>query len=546
DDDEESVFPNIYVVPDLPPKLQQIIQKGELNEFRSHTNVRRLLLDTIFNHVTNEYSLLYPNKDQYKSMGKAILKTLNIPKDKEILNEWIESLKNKFKRERRPLQQTSAEVQQMKVKYGNSIGRPIKRTNNLIAPRRVSSVEFWNKIDLHDDPEDLHKNVQFMKNELVDQNFDWDQVKNPWKKTLVQRRTFIRDHTTKEVPQEYPGYRYALLIFDEVRYVCNVDIELNLKSMLPKLLDCIPDNSGFVNDLPAVRLIKLLSKYFSDSWQHILSSKEPLSPRPSIQITTDKFIIFLDYEIITETPSIDQALCVVISLYVLFELQFGSHNRIIQLLYGILLQEPGALTKPLRLLLNQWNFIVDKKEYKRNIQMPTTISTTTKTLTTTVENLIQAEDSQADNLYDSEEEQEYIENTTGLPSFFEEQNKSSIFALLGYIQSLTTTTPTSDEDLMKDYPLESSDSSNSSSPIDRPLLIHTLPTEKQQVITSPLPLLNDNPIRNVNIKHQTSSKSIDQSSTIQKKIIYAARKRSSSPDEPIASRLKRSRLKTKN
>ncbi|CAF1370823.1 unnamed protein product [Rotaria sordida] len=298
--------------------------------------------------------------------------------------------------------------------------------------------------------------------------------------------------------------------------------------MLPKLLDCIPDNSGFVNDLPAIRLIKLLSKYFSNSWQHILSSKEPLSPRPSIQITTDNFIIFLDYEIITETPSIDQALCVVISLYVLFELQFGSHNRIIQLLYGILLQESGALTKPLRFLLNQWNFIVDKKEYKRSIQMPTTISTTTKTLTTTVENLIQVEDSQADNLYDSEEEQEYIENTTG------------------YIQSLTTATPISDTDLMKDHPFESSDSSTSSSPIYRPLLIHTSPTEKQQVVTSPSPLLSDNPVCNVNIKHQTSSKSTDQSSTIQKKNVYAARKRSSSPDESIASRLKRSRFKKTN
>ncbi|CAF4209661.1 unnamed protein product, partial [Rotaria sordida] len=207
---------------------------------------------------------------------------------------------------------------------------------------------------------------------------------------------------------------------------------------------------------------------------------------------------------------------------------------------------PGALTKPLRLLLNQWHFIVDKKEYKRSVQMPTTISTTTKTLTTTVENLIQVEDSQADNLYDSEEEQESIENTTGLPSFFEEQNKSSISALLGYIQSLTTTTLTSDKDLMKDHPLESSDSSTSSLPIDGPLLIHTLPTEKQQVITSPSPLLNDNPVRNVNIKHQISSKSTDQSSTIQKKNIYAAKKRSSSPDEPIASRLKRSRLKTTN
>ncbi|CAF5048003.1 unnamed protein product, partial [Rotaria socialis] len=34
-----------------------------------------------------------------------------------------------------------------------------------------------------------------------------------------------------------------------------------------------PDNSGFVNDLPAVRLIKLLSKHFTDSWQHVISNK---------------------------------------------------------------------------------------------------------------------------------------------------------------------------------------------------------------------------------------------------------------------------------
>jgi hypothetical protein len=40
---------------------------------------------------------------------------------------------------------------------------------------------------------------------------------------------------------------FVFKIFDEIRFVCNVDIEENFKSMLPKLLDSIPDNSGFVN-----------------------------------------------------------------------------------------------------------------------------------------------------------------------------------------------------------------------------------------------------------------------------------------------------------
>ncbi|CAF0931460.1 unnamed protein product [Adineta steineri] len=352
-DAEEPTLPSLYIIPDLPLRIQQIIDKGEIGEFCSHTNARRLLLDTIFNGVTTKYSLLYPTRDQYRLMGKSILKKLNTSKDNKALNDWIESLKTKFKRECRPLQQISVQVQKMKAKYGNSAGRPIKRSENVIAPRRISPVQFWNTIDIHDDPEDLNKNIQVMKNELIDRNVDSDLVRSSWKKTLVQRRNFIRNHTTKEVLDEYPGYCYASLIFDEIRYVCNVVIEENLKSMLPKLLDSILDNSHFVNDLPAVRLIQLLSKYFTDSWQQIISNKEPSSPRPTIQITTDQFIIFLDYEVISETSSIDQPICIIISLYVMFELQFGIHNRIIQLLYGILLKQSGALTKPLRNSQNQ-------------------------------------------------------------------------------------------------------------------------------------------------------------------------------------------------
>ncbi|CAF5048273.1 unnamed protein product, partial [Rotaria magnacalcarata] len=58
DDDEESSFPHIYVLPDLPLRIKQIISRGEINEFRGHTNARRLLLDAIFTDVTIQYSLL--------------------------------------------------------------------------------------------------------------------------------------------------------------------------------------------------------------------------------------------------------------------------------------------------------------------------------------------------------------------------------------------------------------------------------------------------------------------------------------------------------
>jgi hypothetical protein len=85
-----------------------------------------------------------------------------------------------------------------------------------------------------------------------------------------------------------------------------------------------------------------------------------------------------------------------------------------QLLHGILLQEPGALTKPLRLLLTRWNFIIDKKEDKRSHHVMTTTSTNTKTPTTTSENLTEVEGCEGDDLCDSEEQQEYTKTTTGL------------------------------------------------------------------------------------------------------------------------------------
>ncbi|CAM4846644.1 unnamed protein product, partial [Rotaria magnacalcarata] len=74
---EQPRFPDKYIISDLPPKIQQFIDKGEINHFRGHSNVRRLLLDAIFTDVTTKYSLLYPDTHEYRSIGIAILEKLN-------------------------------------------------------------------------------------------------------------------------------------------------------------------------------------------------------------------------------------------------------------------------------------------------------------------------------------------------------------------------------------------------------------------------------------------------------------------------------------
>ncbi|CAF4855866.1 unnamed protein product [Rotaria socialis] len=529
-DEQQPRFPNKYNISDLPQKIQQIIDKGEINHFRGHTNARRLVLDAIFPDVTTKYSLLYPDTHEYRSMAIAILEKLNIKNDNDALNDWTESLKSKFKRERRPLQQMSEEVLKRKLKFGNSTGRPVKQNDNVIAARREVQVEFWNKADANDDPQDFDEHIQFMKNELAKENFDLDSVKVSWKKTLVARRSYVQNHTTKEVLQEYPGYRNASLIFDEIQYLCNVDIEANLGSMLPKLLNDMPDSFGFVNDLPTARLIKLSSRCFTDSWQYVLTYKEPPSPRPTIQVTTDKFVIYLDYDAITETTSIDQALCIIIALYVIFELK------------------PAALTKQLRLILKEWNFTIDKKERKQTNQLVKVTCTNNDTHTASTKDLTDLEENESSSVSDEELQEDFTRTTDKLHPLIEAKKQLSKFAAADDLQNPTTTTTLSaNKDNVnissKDTSLSSTSSTSSastpSSPIDSEWQIHLPSLKEANIEASASVLSNKNSFHSVNSEHQMRTRRNQMSSTQPSNHISPSKRRRHSPEGPISSRLKR-------
>ncbi|CAF4262757.1 unnamed protein product [Rotaria magnacalcarata] len=357
----------------------------------------------------------------------------------------------------------------------------MKRTDNAIASRRELTVQFWNKIDMNDDPEDLNQNIQFMKNELANQIINFDNVKVSWKKHWFREEILFK---------------------------------------------IIQQNKFLKNTL------------------------ELLFPRPTIQITTDKFIVFLDYEVITETSSIDQALCIIISLYVIFQLQFGAHNWIIHLLYGVLLQEFGALVESLRHLLNQWNFIIDKKENKGNTQITTTTSTNNDTRTTPMNNLTPVGEIQIIDLPDIEEQENFSEESTYFRPVYEEQNDLSILTLPGDNQNpIQTTENVGAKEIINHFSTETMQSSTSSSPIDVPLVIHIAPPskeEEEEEITPPSPLSEVNTLCVVNAKHQIASKLTHSSSTVSKESVLATRKRPATTEEPIALRLKCSRLKKTN
>jgi hypothetical protein len=122
-------------------------------------------------------------------------------------------------------------------------------------------------------------------------------------------------------------------------------------------------------------VIKILSKHFGDPYETIFVSQvsfssenqtqsflvqEVLSPKPCAKINDDYFVIHLDFVPVAKTDDCSTALALIIALYSIFEIQFGSHNRAIRLLYGVLLQESDALDKRIRVLLSSWSFPVQQ------------------------------------------------------------------------------------------------------------------------------------------------------------------------------------------
>lgn len=85
-----------------------------------------------------------------------------------------------------------------------------------------------------------------------------------------------------------------------------------------------------------------------------------------MKIYDDRFELYLDYCLVTETNSCTTALALLMSLYYVFEIRFGLHNRTSRLLYDILFEDSHYLNKALRTLLNTWDYkIINRPGIRR-------------------------------------------------------------------------------------------------------------------------------------------------------------------------------------
>ncbi|CAF3502492.1 unnamed protein product [Rotaria sordida] len=330
-----------YELPQFPTDLKLVVDQKNFTKLAAHTYFRRVLLNLVYDDIAHKHNLLYPKAQDYLIITKAVLRSLNIPiDDKNALNEYRESIKQKFKNERKPLQKINAQVQRNKNKFGKGPGRPVKKTDLVSAERKTEKIIF---IGRSDDEQDMFKLNQMMKDEFNKQSPDMEVITYYWRKTFTYRRLFTRNNSTKDVLLEYPSYSLPSLIFEEVRMTTDIDVEHNVELFLPALFEKVPDNSMFISDVLPIRLIKLLYKNFKDPVLHVLTEKDPTEPTPCIKMCDNKYELYLDYQLIGQTTSAQQAVSFLLCLYNIFEIKFTRHSRGIHLLYGVVFQDQNEL-----------------------------------------------------------------------------------------------------------------------------------------------------------------------------------------------------------
>lgn len=140
--------------------------------------------------------------------------------------KWREAVQTKYKKERRP-NTSNNEIQAYKNKFSfPTSGRPVKK-KNLDAAERDRQKQVWNdsffkhqffseKFQLLlpqnlDDASSTHANDQLiaLKNESQTENL---LIMDLWRSTVNIRRKEIRNKTTKEMIDLYPGYSIPTLV----------------------------------------------------------------------------------------------------------------------------------------------------------------------------------------------------------------------------------------------------------------------------------------------------------------------------------------------
>ncbi|XP_063072346.1 sterile alpha motif domain-containing protein 3-like [Engraulis encrasicolus] len=112
-------WPAVFCLPDFPPELKAaLLRKDPAFKKKDKSHLRALLIQVLFDNITKH--TWYPSHKMYGDVLGTLTMKYPFLKDGSSSGHatLLECLRNKFKKERRPLL-NSALVEEMKVKYGS-------------------------------------------------------------------------------------------------------------------------------------------------------------------------------------------------------------------------------------------------------------------------------------------------------------------------------------------------------------------------------------------------------------------------------------------
>ncbi|CAF3990124.1 unnamed protein product [Rotaria sp. Silwood1] len=356
---EEKSLPDPYILPSLPSQVNDAINLKKIDKFEKLCNFRSIVIDTVFHDLKTNYNLLYPTRSQYASIVHGILKHLGIEHDQKNANSWRESLISKYKRERQNI--NDDRIAHMKNKYSQiQSGRKIKGfTMTQMSERKpLQTINSGVNTDL----EQMKAKSDIINKNFSNCSFDDQAFKRLWIETHEHRQNFIKQHTTADILQEYPVYSNPTMILADVKILACVDLDYCVKEKMDILSRKILSGNQFPTDSPAIRCLKVLCSILNDSWKHYICfyPEKPSTPQPTIVIQDDNINIYVDWELICSSHSIEQSFAVLVGLYRLLNLKFNPYRSAIRFLYVYFLNDKQQPSNIIRRFCKEYNIEIQE------------------------------------------------------------------------------------------------------------------------------------------------------------------------------------------
>ncbi|XP_042071585.1 sterile alpha motif domain-containing protein 3 [Haplochromis burtoni] len=287
-----------------PAVLTALTNKDAALKSPTKNRLKNMLIQALFDHLSN--ATMYPSHVQYVELLRTVL--LSFPFLKESYGSGYdalhESLRNKFKKERRPLVDVE-EIEKMRQKYSvpNS-GR--KRSSDIQPCILLKKTKDINPLDDGEDERSTDQHVSVIKQECQKTRPNVDVIRTHLRKIQKYRTHYILQHTTEEVLREFPCLTIPVVLLEEASMLLKTDVDKkvirgfsklaaklvsiapnsNLKSLCLKSVDESQTDTERKGQMVNTAVL-LLPSIFKENASHLfVINKDPHSPIPTIVLSS--------------------------------------------------------------------------------------------------------------------------------------------------------------------------------------------------------------------------------------------------------------------